>query len=483
MQNIGGVSPLIKVVGGKRLKKVLLCFLTVALALCACGMQKPSWPGYVGTLDSYEYCHTGERDRAWEEDILFLADKFLAGHPLIADDNFMNRVLTKLPSSSGYKYEYDYSNAMYNEAARQLFLEQINQLIPKIPELTDTEIIYEIQRSIALLGDGHSNIDVGFREIFPFRFDSIYDETGVSLYAVCVPDGHDNLLLGKLIAINDVPINEIIDKLSVYISHENAYWMIRNISNPFSDGLLTQKAALQIIGVVEPNATGAVFTFETEKGIEKYTVNALSSEEYEQTTMVSHPMLSSDSMMLKHDDNYWYMFLEEDHVMYIRFRKAHENREYTMSLFLADVKKLLRDSNEPIRLIIDFRNNSGGFSFTDEINSFISAVNQYETDGIYILINNGSYSSGVVIPYKLAEGIESAQLVGSPAGQYVNFFSTPNNYSLPNHGYSFGVSSVFLWGAQNATDTTLMPDIQVCQTLDDYRRNIDTVLEYVLALE
>ena len=72
------------------MKKTIIYSWILAMLLCACGAPEPRWAGYSGSLDGYEYCHRSERDRMWEEDILFYANTFLTEHPLLADDDFRN---------------------------------------------------------------------------------------------------------------------------------------------------------------------------------------------------------------------------------------------------------------------------------------------------------------------------------------------------------------------------------------------------------
>ena len=56
-------------------KNILLFIILILFAASGCGIfqgGKTINPGYTGTLEGYEYCYTDERDRAWEEDILYV---------------------------------------------------------------------------------------------------------------------------------------------------------------------------------------------------------------------------------------------------------------------------------------------------------------------------------------------------------------------------------------------------------------------------
>lgn len=455
----------------------ILSLILVLILLCSCASD---WPGYAGTMEGYEYCHTEERDQAWEEDILFLAETFLTEHPALADVNFQTMIKTDLSGAA----EHDYSNAHYDEKLRSSFIDQINQLIRQIPTLSDAQILFEAQRVVASLGDAHSRLDVEDEgAVLPICFEPLFDASGVDIYAVRVPAAHEEVLVGKLTAINDVPIAEILDKLSAYVSHENEYWAIHSLADPHSNTLLTQKTALQVIGVMEADAESAELTFENEGGEARCVMDFVSAEEFREMDCVSHALVTGRSVRFAYNRNYWYEFMEEENVMYVRFWAMRQDPETSLNSFLAQIQSQLRDAETPMRLVIDFRFNTGGDIFTDTMNSFASAVNQYGTDGVYILINGKCSSAGVIVPCLLANAIDGAQLVGTPAGQYPNMLCGARYYELPNCGRAFGVSNEAFYAVPGADETALQPDILVYQSAEDYRENVDTILEYVRSIE
>ena len=392
------------------MKKVCCLLMMLALLLSGCNLSEPEVAKYNGTLEGYEYFHTEERDLKWEEDILFLAETFLENHPRLSDKQFPVRKLIMDTESSRYKYEYEDTNSFFDETARNEFIQLINQLIPEISRLTNAEIAYELQRIVATLGDAHSVFTVGFRSFFPLQFYPVYDEMCVSLYAVKVPVGYEHLLLGKLTAINDVPIDEILERLSAYVSFENEYWMMEQMVNSSPGSLLTQMAALQQAGIAKIDATDAVFTFETENGVENVVINTFPASEYGNVQLISHPMIDKFSYNAQ-DSLYWYELINNDKTLYIRFSKMVDNPSYPMSSFLGEIKKITREAKDPLQLVFDFRGNTGGYPLIDDINGLIAAINQYSTNGVYVLINNGTFSAGNGVAYRLANGINNAQFV------------------------------------------------------------------------
>ena len=79
-----------------------LIIILVICTLCGCNSKQPVWPGYAGTMDGYTYCYTEGRDLQWEEDILYLAEKF--DGMLVVDEAYID--FSSQPSLAGYIKEY-----------------------------------------------------------------------------------------------------------------------------------------------------------------------------------------------------------------------------------------------------------------------------------------------------------------------------------------------------------------------------------------
>ena len=97
-----------------------LIFLILWGMLASCSAEAGSsadFPAYTGSLDGYEYYHTTQREQNWEEDILFLAEAYLNGHPLLADDNFYIKTWTFHGTNA--ETEYAYNNALLNPTLRE----------------------------------------------------------------------------------------------------------------------------------------------------------------------------------------------------------------------------------------------------------------------------------------------------------------------------------------------------------------------------
>ena len=104
-------------------RKSLLCFLVLLLVLCACSQAQPvvttpaepdiGWEGYIGPGENYSFFYPDGRSHAWEEDIVFLADTYLAEHPALSNDTCL--VISYYGS---YVEEIKYTNEFYDAELR-----------------------------------------------------------------------------------------------------------------------------------------------------------------------------------------------------------------------------------------------------------------------------------------------------------------------------------------------------------------------------
>ena len=464
---------------------LLIYFLVILLVLCACAHVKPfetdcaesnmNWYGYTGNGEDYSFYYKDERSHAWEEDIIFLADTYLAEHPALSDDDCM--VISYYGS---YDEEITYTDEFYDAQLRQEFIQQINQLIPQIAQLRDTEVLFEIHRIVATLSDCHSSVGQPLGDILPIQLEAIYTEGSYSYYVKTAPIDLSELLYAKLVSINNIPVEVIVNCLSAYISHEYETFVIQKMTQ---GRYLVRKLALEIAGAMDVNDTDAQLTFETQSGVVTYTLSFITQDAYACMELVDGSISQHDLPMYRYagEKVYWYEQLD-DNTLYFRITSMSEDPNQYWNKTFSEVGSILRTSPTPMKLIVDLRNNSGGSSTIME--NFVSIINQCPTKGVYVLVNESSASAAVITAQLLSDAVHECVLVGSPAAQPANMFALVSREAetLPNSGYSFRVSRKYVRATSNSNNPTLIPNVVLYQTWDDYKKGVDSILEYVLCL-
>lgn len=461
----------------------LVCMILVlSLLSCANKVEEPQWPGYSGTMDGYEFFYPEGRERQWEEDVLFVAEAFLKNHAQLSDSEFFTKIIDLYEGTE----KKEYSNIHYNKTLRDEFIAQFNELIPRISELDDIDVRYELSRIIAILKVAHSgvNVVVGSETMLPFGFVPIGKTSDAVLCTVRVTEEYRHLLGSRLIAINGVPVSEVISKMSVYFPTENEYYPIFRLVSQLDYPLLTQFHALRAAGVVDREDTTADLTFETEDGTVTERLEFIPLKEGMKLDKLSHDMITDLSLKNRMEDNFWFVVDADAEVpyLYVRFRTMYP-QEIDFNKFYVMLETELKHAQTPLKLIMDFRDNTGGMWDLDPETRFARSVNRYGTNGTYILINGSCFSTGMATPYHLSKAIDGAKLVGSPTGEFINCFSNGPDFETPNFGVSFRVSEFYIRCASGDESDAVYPDITVFQTWEDYQNNVDTVLEYVLSLK
>lgn len=470
------------------MKKYVCSLLVLILLLCGCTAQpaetttpttEPAhteaiWVPYDGNSRNYVYYHTEERDRAWEEDILFFGDSYLEEYAL----------LTHFPSRIEYMNDVEYSEEFYDPELRKTFIDEINGLILRISELSDTEILYELQRILALLHDAHTSLSMDWDTLFPIGFEVFWEEGSPVFYLTLVPEEYDWTVLFTLTGINGISLDEIITRMKPYISHENEYWLQHLISGGSHIGELANPKLLEIIGVTD--GSSAVYNLVSDFGMPiNIKLNSCSAEEWEEMDLAGHthggayPEIYGGTEL----PNYFYRWMAEDNMMYIRVNTFYDMADYSFLEMGNDVLRELRDAGGVEKLVIDLRRNPGGYQFYG-YPEFINALSRMEYETLYVLIDEGTFSSSILMAGRIKAQFPDTVLVGTPAGQPPNFFASMNDidYVMPNCGVLCRMPTAYWCVMPDYEYDALMPDLTVYPTIEDYRNCVDTILEAVKAL-
>lgn len=432
--------------------------------------------GYAGPYEPYEIYHTTEREQQWEEDILYLAKEMLTKHPYLYNgdvyiyhDYFLD--------------DKEFSNAMYDEAKRQAFVEGIDTLIPKLDQWSDERIPFEINKVIAAVGDSASYLwfDQEDEELL-LDLEAIWTDGEVGLHVIRIAQEHADLIFGELTAINGIPIETIMERLMPCYAYVNEQWGIQWMVGMDSYSYLNYRGALEAAEVVEAGAESATVTIRTDAGEKTVSMDFLSGAEQKQIKQEYQALFSVDIPPHRHlnDKNVWYEVMED--TVYLRIlNMLYGTTELDQALI--QTTNTLRDAENPMKLIIDLRMASQGNLEPRRLQTFAQQVNNYGNDSVYILVDSTTVYHAPAAAYLLKQWIENATIVGTPTGHSINRAVYCEGEGLPNSDLWFGVQEKYYMVDKNLGNAVLQPDITVYQTLEDYKNGIDTVFQYALDAE
>lgn len=436
---------------------------------------EPVWSPYAGSGKGYVYFHSQERDKNWEQDIIYMADSYL--------DNF--HTLTRFPSRFEYIDHVEYSDVFYNPEHRQTFIDEINGLIFKIPELSDTEILFALQKLVATLNDAHTSISIPLDEYIPIGFEVFY-ENGYPVYrASYLPVKYEYAIFAALEGINDFSVYQVIDRMKPYLSYENKYYLASLLSGSGYPGYFACTDLLLIAGIIQNPDDPVYYHLRNSAGL-KLTLKLESyhSSEFDQLEIVgcTHELTYPDIYGESETQFYHYRMIPESDMMYVRFNEFTPMPNYPVLNFGNDILREIRDAGGVKKLVVDLRNNPGG-SQTLGFPEFITVLQRLAVDQIYVLIDHDTFSCAIIMASRIKVSIPETILVGTPAGQPPNFYAGmfDGDYTMPNSEVICRVPTAYYFMMPDYEYDALMPDICIFPTIEDFANGVDTVLEAVKA--
>lgn len=419
------------------------------------------------TYQDYQ-CRYEGRDGQWEEDVAVAAREVLANFL-----PFKDQYVLQLFSKTG-AYMYVNTNDYYDKDMRVAFLQEIENLINRIPELTDAEITFELRKILTMDEGRGAWISWAAQQAFPLKVEELEHQGELGLYVVRTSQEHPELLYKRLTKINGIPIDQIIEQLRPYAQANTAYesdLFIRKYD-------LKNLEALQVIGIVEAGIDYADFSFADDSGTEiTVTLYAQDSSTLRETG-IWEDFKTRKITLHAQDGAYWCQTLAGGQV-YARISSCFEDEEYPTATFFADVLEQMKTQTQPATLILDLRENEGGKYPLDGLQSFLNELYAVKPEHVYVLIDHGTNGAAGMLAFLMMRYNLPLEFVGLPAGCAPEGYGDNLLFTLPNSGLKLGVTTKYFVIRANYPYEALMADTIVYQSLSDYQQGIDTVLEYV----
>jgi hypothetical protein len=362
------------------------------------------------------------------------------------------------------------------------FGNEINQIIKQVEKLTDFEIAVKVQQNIAKLGDSHTNIQlskyIDKNEILPLHL--FWFKDGV--FILHTTENYKEILGQKIVAINETPIQTIIDSLSTIVTVDNDAIVKSNIPK-----LIPLVQLLKYFGFVETSKTS--LTLENDKG--ETNLVLIQPTFMDRNNRV---MFIPDSLALcyKNERTFFVDYeLEKEHLLYFQYNKCW-SRENPPPGYRGDLNKLpsfndfqnniiekLKDDSID-KLIVDLRFNSGGNSSQGtELIEKIATISRINQKGkIYVILGRFTFSSAIINAMDF-KSMTKAIFVGENTGGKPNHFGEVRNFTLPSSNLTINYSTKY-FRRVNEDLKTLTPDFAIETTFEDFKKGIDPVYEWII---
>jgi hypothetical protein len=135
---------------------------------------------------------------------------------------------------------------LFHDMTPAQFDSALNSIEARLPSLARHQVIVELQKLDALVGDGHSNVGPWRDSVIAFHTLPIalyWFEEGTIVRAA--DSAHANLIGARVVAINGMPVDSVIARIRPLISHDNEMGV-----RAFTPFFMVMPEILQATGVV-----------------------------------------------------------------------------------------------------------------------------------------------------------------------------------------------------------------------------------------
>lgn len=370
----------------------------------------------------------------------------------------------------------------YHTTSKNRFEENSTVLKGKLSSMSDNEIIVEIAKLTAMIGDGHTALNIfGFHEnttqsfikfhIFPMRV-YIFPE---GTYITGAAPQYNKLQGGKILKINNMDISEVLERIKPIVPCDNEYSAKFNI--PY---YMVIPEFLNGLGII-PDINSMNLTILNAEGSEE----TVSVNSIEMGNMQHNSGASDDNglpLYMRHDEkNYWYEYINDSKTLYINYKRVLIDPADSLRNFCKRIEEFVK-TNDIDRTVIDIRNNGGGNNGTCQpFVNMISNNPKINVKGkLFVITGRQTFSAASYLTTKL-EFNTKAIFAGEPTGASPNHYGDNRPLVLPNSKLEVRLSSIY-WQNSFPFDkrTSTEPEIKIETTAKDYFAGKDPVLEAVI---
>lgn len=392
----------------------------------------------------------------------------------------------------------------------------IEYLKTKIYEYTDEQMFIAVQRLLVKLGDSHtySSFEVRIPQVYLPFFVEAFEE---GLFITAVLDADKDILGQKLTAINEFPIQTVIDSIRQLYVAENESWHKRLLPRH-----VTSFSILKHFGFVSEEKI--VVTTEDYYGIEKKF--KIKAEEILDWEDVEYDKIRFSSKKLRRPytkEIFGNKYIPQDSILFVMYNKCtgREQQQYSM---IADSMKIensiadqcgsrnritpVKDSKKPKppkiypyfrhfrdsifnyvttkqvkTLVLDLSRNSGGTtSQGSAMIQHLSKIIDFKKTKVYVIVGRRTFSAGLIHAME-AKRLLNATIIGEPTGGKPEFFGSVDQMYLPTSCLGISFSRAKRKTSSNdelLEANTLTPDMVFPVKFSDVMFGTDLPFEWIM---
>ncbi len=365
----------------------------------------------------------------------------------------------------------------FHTVSPEAFDKNVRALTMRIPSLANHEIVVELARLVASIGDGHTVFRLaefsGFRR-YPINLYRFSD--GLCVRAVA--SEHEAGVGARLLAIEGTSVHDAYEAMRPLVSRDNEMGMA-----VVAPAYLEIPEILHARGVIS-DPERAVFTVQLPGGV----VKTLSLKPT--PTLPAGMVDAGDGatapqpLWLRQPEANWYEYLPDNRALYVAYNLVRDDTDERLETFFDRVFALIQQEAVD-RLILDIRLNGGGNNLLNRplIHHLIRCDRINRWGSLFAIIGRRTFSAAMNLAVDL-ERHTRILFVGEPTGASPNHYGEHGVVVLPHSGLEISISTLW-WQYSAPFDDRpwIAPDIPIWIRSEDYASNCDPAMDAVLAYE
>lgn len=355
------------------------------------------------------------------------------------------------------------------------FFKEIADLKADIDSLNDYEVKLQIAKIVASIRDAHTSVPLPINLLLPLELYWFSD----GIYVISSPLEYSDILHRKIIKVNEIAIEEVINVLSSIISFENEAYLKSQLPKYFPAIEL-----LYDLGLVN-DIDSLELTYEDEnKNIRTLEIKSLPlRESKEKLSLIKNDLLHSSNLPIykrNSDKYYWFLYIDTSNIVYFKYNACRDMLPTDAVTFCKELMQFIEE-NVVEKLIIDLRNNFGGNSLLlDDFIEYIKHCDKLNKKGnLFVIVGRETFSSALLNAFSLKENT-SAIFLGEPTGGKPNCYGEVERFSLKNSGLTVCYSTKYYRIIEDDTLASFLPDVDIELSIQNYVNNTDPYFEYII---
>lgn len=349
------------------------------------------------------------------------------------------------------------------------FYRKIDELQKHSRDMDTYRIVMALARIVATAKDAHTAVMLPQNYRLPFDCYPFAE----GLYVIATNHEHKDLLHTKILKIGPCEAATIYRKLTEIIPHENMQFVLSSLPS-----FIRCVDILYGIGIIT-DPEEIIVTVEDDKGhILKKAIGPLKYDDYQVIKTISQDL---PLYRQNREKFYWSRF--DDGVFYISYSKCRDMESLSVRDFSESLKSEIAASKAVGKVVLDFRNNSGGNSelFKPFLVWLSHNININQKGKLFVIVGRDTFSSASLNVYYLKFNT-NAIFIGEPTGAKPNHFGEVKYLELKSSGLMIRYSTKYYELIEDDAELCFMPDVECKVSFEDYVRGIDKCMAAVVAL-